>query len=210
MSRESGTATTAPLATSSSGRCRPAPIPLSLAAAGCGLLYALYRGYYGFGGSVALIGTVRSATEWRTINLTAAGVLLVAAALPLAALPLWRRRGPRRVLLVLAWVVAVGCVMHACVDDVQRVLSLTGVRQVAYPSSLWATVDRHAADVQDLAFNETWFLAEGMLWGLLGWAALDRSPRRRWWVGSGVVAVGVLTAIGMLSTFGVIGRFVIG
>jgi hypothetical protein len=210
MSRESATVTTGPLAAPFPGRRRPVPMPLSLAAAGCGLLYALYRGYYGFGGTVGLIGTMRSASEWRTINLTAAGVILVAAALPLAALPLWRRPGPRRVLLVLAWVVAVGCVMHACIDDAQRVLSLTGVRPVAYSSSLWATVDRHTADVQDLAFNETWFFAEGMLWGLLGWAALDGSPRRRWWVASGVVAVGVLTAIGMLSTFGVIGRFVIG
>jgi hypothetical protein len=210
MSRESATVTTGPLAAASPGRRRPVPMPLSLAAAGCGLLYALYRAYYGFGGTVGLIGTMRSASEWRTINLTAAGVILVAAALPLAALPLWRRPGPRRVLLVLAWVVAVGCVMHACIDDAQRVLSLTGVRPVAYSSSLWASVDRHTADVQDLAFNETWFFAEGMLWGALGWAALDGSPRRRWWVASGVVAVGVLTAIGMLSTFGVIGRFVIG
>jgi hypothetical protein len=192
------------------GRRRPALVPLSLAVAGCGLLYALYRAYYGFGGTVGLIGTMRSATEWRVINFTAAGVLLVAAALPIAALPLWRRPGARRVLLVLAWVVAVGCVMHALIQDTQRVLSLTGVRQVGYPASLWATLDRHAADVQDLAFNETWFFAEGVLWGLLGWIALDRSPVRRRWVASVAVAVVALSAIGILSSFGVIGRFVLG
>jgi hypothetical protein len=68
----------------------PRLLAVSLVAAGWGLWYALYRGYYGLGGTVGMIGTHTSETEWR------------------------------------------------------------------------------AADIQDLAFNETWFLAEGILWGVSG------------------------------------------
>ncbi len=198
-------------ATRTSSRRLPAGlVAVSLMAAGWALFYALYRAYYGFGGTVGLIGVVRSQTEWRAINLAAAGIVLVAAALPIAALPLWRRPGPRRVLLVLCWVVAVGCVSHALIDDVQRVLSLTGVRQIEYPASVWVTVDRRAADLQDLAFNETWFFVEGVLWGILGWIGLGRSGLRRWWVGTAAGAVAALTAIGLLSAFGVIGKVIVG
>src|SRR5262249_34508159 len=147
---------------------------------------------------------------FRLINLVAAALLLAAAALPVIALFCWHRPGIRRALLAVCWVVAVGCVMHALVDDAQRVLSLTGTHQVRYPLSEWITIDRHAADLQDLALNEPWFLIEGLLWGALGWIALGRSPARRRWVVSAVGAVAVLTTIGVLSAFGVIGRFVVG
>ncbi len=40
----------------------------------------------------------------------------------------WRRPRLRRVLLVLCWVLAVGCVTHALIEDAQRVLSLAGER----------------------------------------------------------------------------------
>jgi DMSO/TMAO reductase YedYZ heme-binding membrane subunit len=93
---------------------------------GCwALWYSIYRAYYGFGGSVGMLGTPVSESQWRTINLVAAvSLLLLLAVLPIAVLPLWKR--PRmRVLLGLCWVLAVGFVMHGVIDDLQRVLSLT-------------------------------------------------------------------------------------
>ena len=183
---------------------------VTLVACGWGLLYALYRGYYGLGGTAGMIGTPASQVQWRTVNLAAAAVLLVAAVLPAVMLPWWRRARLRPLLLVLCWLVAVGCIMHGVIDDVQRVLSLTGVLDIRYPAAQWVTLDRHAADVQDLVFNESWFLAEGLLWATLGWLAIGRPARRRWWAGSGAAAVAALTAIGLLSAFGVIGAAVIG
>jgi hypothetical protein len=180
---------------------------VSLVASGWALLYALYRGYYGLGGTVGMFGTPTSWTEWRQINLVAAAILLVAAALPVAALPLWQRPRLRPVLLALCWVVAVGCTMHGLVDDVERVLSLTGRLRIDYP--IFATVNRRAADLQDLAFNETWFLIEGILWAVLAWIGLGRSPGRRWWVATAVAAVAALTSIGLLSAFGVVGTFIV-
>ena len=68
-------------------RRRPSgPATVSLVAAGWALLYALYRGDYGLGGTVGMFGTPTSWTEWRQINLVAAAILLMAAALPVAAL----------------------------------------------------------------------------------------------------------------------------
>ena len=46
--------------------------------------------------------------------------------------------------------------------------------------------------------------------GLLGWVALARSPSRRWWTGTALAAIAVLTLIGLLSVFGVIGKVIIG
>ncbi len=43
--------------------------------------------------------------------------------------------------------------------------------------------------------------------GALAWISLGRSPTGRWWADTAVAAVAVLTAVGMLSAFGVIGRF---
>ena len=84
--------------------------------------------------------------------------------------------GLLRLLLAVCWVLAVGLVMHALVQDIQRVLSLAGALRIHYPPAQWVTVNRHQADVQDLAFNETWFLAEGILWGVIGWIALGQLP----------------------------------
>ena len=39
------------------------------------------------------------------------------------------------------------------------------------------------------------------------WISLGRSPAGRWWADTAVAAVAVLTAAGVLSAFGVIGRF---
>jgi hypothetical protein len=183
-------------------------VAVSLITSGCGLLYALYRGYYGLGGTAAMIGRPASPAEFRLINLVAAALLLVVAMLPVAALPLWRRPRLRRGLLALCWVLAVGFVMHALIDDTQRVLDLTGAAQMHY-SAFWATVNRHTADVQDLVFNETWFLAQGLLWGILAWIVLGPSPARRWWAATALAAIAVLTSIGLLSAFNLIGKAII-
>jgi hypothetical protein len=187
----------------------PGLVAVSLVTGGWGLLYALYRGYYGLGGTVGMIGRAASQAEWRALNLAGAAMLLVVALLPVAALPLWRRPRWRRVLLGVCWALAVGFVMHALIMDTQRVLSLTGALHIRYPASFWATVDRHTGDIQDLVFNETWFLAEGLLWGSLALIGLGPSAARRWWVGTALAAVALLTSIGILSAFGLIGRSVI-
>lgn len=192
---------------------RPRPrglVAVSLLLSGCGLPYALYRGYYGLGGTFGAVGRMVSASEWRAINLGAAAVLVVLALLPAAALPAWRRPRPRAMLLGLCWVLATGLVMHGLIMDTQRVLSLAGALHIRYPGpSVWETFNGRAADIEDLAWNETWFLADGLLWGALAWMALGRSPARRWWTGTAVAATAALTLIGLLSAFGVIGRFVV-
>jgi hypothetical protein len=58
---------------------------------------------------------------------------------------------------------------------------------------------RRAADLQDLLFNEPWFLLEGLGYAALGWIALGPGSRRRWWIGSAIAATTVLTVIGQLS-----------
>jgi hypothetical protein len=186
---------------------RPGLLAVSLMISGCGLLYAVYRGYYGFGGTIGMFGRPSSQPEWQAINLAAAAILLVVALLPLAALPLWRRPRLRRVLLGMCWLFTVGFVMHALVDDTQRMLSLVGGLHLDYP--FFTTVDKRAADIQDLAFNETWFAAEGLLWGILALIILGPSPARRWWIGTAITAVVALTSIGLLSALHITGRVIV-
>jgi hypothetical protein len=181
----------------------------SVALAACGLVYALYRAYYGFGGTVGMIGTPASPSSWRATNLGGAAVLLLIALLPLAALPLWRRPRWRRALLVVAWLLAVGGVMHALIMDAQRVASLAGWHSIRYPAAQWLSHDSRAADLQDLFFNETWFLAEGILWGVLAWTVLGSSRHRQRWVATAGAGIAAATCAGLLSAFGVIGRFVV-
>jgi hypothetical protein len=157
-----------------------------------------------------MIGSPASQSAWRATNLGAAAVLLLLAALPLVALPLWRGGRRRSVLLTLSWLLAVGMTGHALIMDTQRVLSLAGAHRIHYPASAWETIDPHAADVQDLLFNETWFLVEGLLWGLLAWIALGRSRARRLWVATALPATAAMTCIGLLSAFGVVGKVVVG
>ena len=180
---------------------------VSLITATWGLWYAGYRAYYGFGGTAGMFGTPVSETQWRGINLAGAALLLGIAVLPVAVLPLWNMPRARPILLGLCWVLAVGFTMHALIDDIQRVLSLAGVLHLDYP--LFTTVNRRVADLQDLLFNETWFLVEGVLWGVLGWINLGRSAARRWWIGTAFAAIVVLTCFGLLAGFGVIGKIII-
>ena len=191
-------------------RRNPAPLVIaSLVTSGCALLYALYRVYYGLGGTVGMIGLPVHPAEFRAINLIGAALLLAVAVLPVALLPAWTRPGPRRVLLAVCWVLAVGFVMHALVQDIQRVASLAGALRIHYPPGQWVTVNRQLADVQDLAFNETFFLAEGLGWGAIAWTVLGPSPARRRWTGTALAATAVLTGVGLLTAFGVLGRVII-
>jgi hypothetical protein len=193
--------------TKSCGPSRWAKWP-AYAACGWALLYAAYRGYYALGGTAGMFGTPVSMGQWWLINAVGAAIILIGAVLPVATLPLWQRRQARLVLLALCWVIAVGCVMHALVDATARNLSLAGMLHMDFP--FFASIDRRESDLQDLLLNEPWFLVEGLLWGVLGWFRLASAWSRRLWVASGVVATIALTVIGVLSTVGIIGRFIVG
>jgi hypothetical protein len=181
-----------------------------VAAAIWGLGYAVYRGYYAAGGTFWIPGVPAPHGPWRLDNLAAALIIGVGAALPLAALPLWTRRRARSLLLATCWLVAVFCSMHALVDMTERVLSLTGHLRIDYPSTVWTSVDRRDADLQDLFGNEPWFLLEGLAYAALGWAGSNPGRTRRRWATGGIAAVAVLTAVGLLSATGVIGKAIVG
>ena len=171
--------------------------------------YGVYRTYYAVGGTIGMFGTPVSLAQWRRINAIAGGMLLITAALALILVRVWANRRARPFLLSLCWIITVGCVSHALINIVQRIASLSGALTISYP--FWQTIDRRTADLQDLFFNEPWFLIEGMLWAAIAWAgALRESPRRRWWVGSAVAATVVSTTLGVLSAFGGIGRVIVG
>jgi hypothetical protein len=194
-----------------SAHARPSRLRrISYAAAGWAFLYATYRGYYGFGGTFGMFGVPASDETWRAINLIAAALLLGAAALPVVALRLWDEVVFRRVLLAIAWVITVGCVMHGIIDEMTRALSLAGVLEILYPAGFWASLDRRAADLQDIVFNEPWFIVEGLLWAAIAAIVLAPSNARRWWMASAAAAISLLVCIGLLSAFGIIGRFVVG
>jgi hypothetical protein len=183
---------------------------VSVAVGVWGMCYALYRGYYALGGTFLLPGMPADPAQFRRINAAAVVILVVAALLPIAMLPLWQRQRIRPVPLAVCWVVAVGCIMHALIDSIERILSLAGLLSIEYPAGVWASLDHRAADLQDLFFNEPWFLLEGLGFAALAWIALGAGSRRRWWVGSAITAILVLTVIGLLSATGVIGKVIIG
>jgi len=193
--------------TKGGGPSRGAKWP-AYAACGWALIYAAYRGYYALGGTAGMFGTPVSMGQWRLINGMGAGIILIGAVLPVATLPLWQRRQARVVVLALCWVVAVGCVMHALVDCTARILSLAGMLHMDFP--FFAPIDRHEADLQDLLLNEPWFLIEGLLWGALGWYGLASARSRLLWVACALVATVALTVVGVLSTVGIIGKFIVG
>lgn len=171
--------------------------------------YALYRAYYAAGGTAGIPGTPLSMAQWRRINAIAAAILLATAALAIVWPRLWRHRRTRPFLLAFCWLAGVACVSHALIDVGQRLASLSGMLSIDYP--FWRSVDRRAADLQDLLFNEPWFFVEGLLWAAIAWrAAVRQSPRRRWWIGSAVAATILSTTLGLLSAFGVIGKLIIG
>lgn len=171
-----------------------------------GLGYACYRAYYAAGGELGMIGRPVSEELFRRVNATGAAIVLLAAVLPVV---LTRTTALRTTIPVVGWIGAVGCCMHALVDGVLRLLSVTGVHPTQLPDQFWLSFDRHSADVQDLFFNEPWFFVEGVLWVALGIACV-RPSRRRAWLVSVVAACLVLTGVGILSGLGVIGSFRLG
>ena len=173
------------------------------------VLYALYRFYYAIGGTVGIPGIPSSMTQWRSINAIAAGILFATSILAIVLVKAWPHRRARPFLLALCWIITVACVGHALIDIGQRIASLNGVLSIDYP--FWRAIDRRAADLQDLFFNEPWFFIEGVLWASIAWVgALRESPRRWWWIGSAAAATIAATVIGLLSAFGIIGRMIIG
>jgi hypothetical protein len=177
-------------------------------AAAWGFWYAIYRGYYALGGTAWLPGTISDPVAFRFINAVAAAALLLAAALPVATLHLWKRRMPRRLLLAACWVIAVGCVMHAIIDIVQQCLSLAGLLKV-HENAAVLVLDPRAAALQDIFFNEPWFLVEGILFAVLASMHL-RGRARILWLTSAGAAVAVLVVFGLLVASGVLGRAIIG
>lgn len=171
--------------------------------------YGLYRWYYAAGGTFGMLGIPVSMDQFLRINAVAGVMLFFAAALPLVFVNAWRHANIRILLLIICWIVAVGCASHALIGIVQRVSSLAGILTIPYP--FWKTIDRRQADLQALFFNEPWFLIEGLLWATIAWSgALRSSPRRWWWIGSALVAVAVFTTQGLLSAFGVIDKLIVG
>jgi hypothetical protein len=185
------------------------PVVASRFAAVWAFAYALYRGYYALGGTVGMFGEPVSEDQWRFINAIGAGILLVGAAAPLVLLNRWSRPRLRPILLVFCWIVTVGCIMHALVDTVQRAASLAGLLSIHLP--FWQSIDQRQSDLQDLLFNEPWFFVEGLAWGAIAWTGgLKSSRHRRWWIVSALAAIVALTIMGLLSAFGVTGRFIVG
>jgi hypothetical protein len=181
----------------------------SRATAAWALGYALYRAYYAVGGTWGMFGIPAPEVHWRFINGVGAAILLAVAMTALATPLAWRRLALRTFVLVVCWLMTVGFVMHAIVDMTQRVLSLSGLLTMDFP--LWLSRNTRESDLQDLLFNEPWFLIEGLLWGAIAWSAgLSRAPRRRWWVATALMAILALTGVGLLSATGVIGKFIVG
>ena len=171
-----------------------------------GLGYGCYRAYYAAGGDIGMIGQPMSEAQFRAVNAAGAGIVLLGAVLPAL---LVRTATLRRAAPVVAWIVGVGCCMHAFVDAALRLLSLTGVHLTQLPAELWQSFDRRAADLQDLLLNEPWFLGEGLLWVALGVTSVQ-SSRRQPWLASAALACLLLTVLGVLSGLGAIGSFRIG
>jgi len=183
---------------------------LSLALASWGLFYAAYRGYYAAGGTLGIPGTPVSESEFRSVNLVGAVVIAAWALFPLAALPLWSRPRVRPVLLAVFWLGAVFLCMHALVDMTERVLSLAGVIEIDYPDSFWASHDGLSADLQDLLFNEPWFLVDGLGAAALAWISSAPGGHRRRWALVGVAVTCAFWAVGLLSVTHVIGKAIVG
>ena len=154
-------------------------------------------------------GTPISMMQWRRINAIAAGILFATSALAIIVVKARTHRRGRSFAAALCWVVTVACVSHALINIGQRIASLNGVLTISYP--FWQSIDHRTADLQDLLFNEPWFLIEGLVWAAIAWSAgIRESPRRRAWISSAAAATAAATAVGLLSAFGVIGKIIIG
>lgn len=171
--------------------------------------YAGYRWYYALGGTIGMPGVPASEEQWRLLNAIGGLLVWLAGLLPLVVRRAWPGSTARSILLGVSWVVEVACIEHALIDVIERILSLAGQLDIPYP--FWQAINHRKADLQDLFFNEPWFLGEGLAWVNLAWAGgLKVSPRRRWWLGSAILAIVAATTFGVLVMLGVAGRVIIG
>ena len=181
----------------------------SWVAAAWAFAYALYRAYYAADGTFGMFGVPVSQSQWRLINGVGAVILLmVAVAAPVATWTAGRRSSLRAAGFALCWIMTVAFVMHALIDMVQRVLSLNGLLVIDLP--FWASIDQRASDLQDLLFNEPWFLIEGLLWAAVAWSmGLRHAVWRGWWLATATIAIFACTVTGLLSATGVIGKAIV-
>jgi hypothetical protein len=172
--------------------------------------YALYRAYYALGGMGFLFGTIAEPSVFRRVNALGAAVIFILAFLPLVVLKLWNSEKWHRFALAVCWLIAVAACAHAFIDMTQRILSLSGHLHVQYDMKVWQSINYHKSDLQDLLFNEPWFLVEGLLFAMIGWKNMPSRPRRLQWIISVGLLVAVMSIIGILSATGVIGKLIIG
>jgi hypothetical protein len=150
--------------------------------------------YWAAGGTAMRSAFRPAAAEepaFRLINGVASAMLTGAA---LVALLLARGRCPwplRWGLLAIAWAGGALSVAHAIYGIIDRTLIVSGARLV---ESRHFAVDEHGWVLWDLLVFEPWFLIEGVLFGVAGWASLTRSRDRRLW--AWLCVLGVLGGLG--------------
>lgn len=161
-------------------------------------LYAVAHIYWASGGELGFSLLRPSATgmrAWREINAVASVVLLVPVAL---AVGLARARRPGRIKATLLLATLAGASIatsHGLYGIVYRILNLAGVVDIdgrAFASSEDPWV------IWDLVLFEPWFLIEGILFGVAGWAALSTSRDRRRWQLACVAGSSLATGLGLL------------
>ena len=157
------------------------------------LVYMLPHLYWAAGGT-AMMSAIRPSAPaqptWHLINWVASAMLTGAA---LVAFLLARRPDRGLVhwpLLAIAWAGAVLSIAHGVYGIVDRTLIVTGATLVESRRFL---LEQDAWVLWDLLVFEPWFLIEGVLFGLAGWASLSQVRDRRRWVW--LSALGVLAAL---------------
>jgi hypothetical protein len=157
------------------------------------LAYMLPHLYWAAGGT-AMLSAFRPAVAeepaFRLINGVASAMLTGAA---LVALMLARRPDRRMLHGALLAIACIGCalsVAHGVYGIIDRTLIVTGVTLV---ESRPFALDEHAWVLWDLLVFEPWFLIEGVLFGLAGWAFLTQAQDRRRW--AWLCVLGVLAAL---------------
>ena len=162
--------------------------------------------YWALGGSFWLPPSALLPANRHTVQVANWGVrllLAIGAAILLAlARPTDRRIHPA-VLLAPVWIGSVVALSHAVLGFVTKSLYVAGLHGAvdfpALPGTTAATAaaENHTAAVLDLLVFEPWFLVEGMLLLLAGWASL-RAPNAHRWTVSVVVGAALIEAFGVL------------
>jgi hypothetical protein len=150
--------------------------------------------YWAMGGTAMLSAIKPSASEepaFRLINWIASAMLTGAALIVFLLARGVDRRLLRWSLLAIVWTGSVLSIAHAIYGIADRTLIVTGVKLV---DSRPFTASEHAWVLWDLLVFEPWFLIEGVLFGLAGWAALHHARDRRRWLW--LSAMGLLAALG--------------